>query len=529
MKLRQVLAALPILLAFCPLAIQSAKASTPAHHVPQRRGSDNQGAGTGGASNPFGSTGNFYCDQFQTLLSRNTSATMDGFLSTVANQFDLNQSITTKTAFYNSRAKHGTTFENPRALIMYGNSDLILAFNGSRDEAFYDSLETMCYNKLQAKFEFRKIQFKAESTPADLAPNPDVQFENSVVRVSRANPTACAECHGTTVVRPSWGTYLAWRGAYGSYEESFALDKIRWATEDRKLELTNLLNFQSSSSGKERYKHFMWGNNNAQTGLAMSTTLFGIMVNYQMSNAAIRSALAALAQPQNDKFKYAFAGYLLGCNESFVPKGAPSSRGLSDSADDLRPLMTSMLSSRFKFEVGERMSIEHDLNERGETMNWVRFSLPGTPMSLHLDSSIVPHSLTRENPAPISLSAAITTRPDSIYKFARMENLYSLMNISPEMLHLRDSKSSWDGYNEIQDYMADYLLKFYGLPAITPIQKRQAEKFGPRNDLDTHLLEEDYASAKNQIGALQLPPISAGGQPQLCVDLARASQSSLAH
>lgn len=469
----------------------------------------------------FPATGTPSCDSFYNSLTRTDATTIDGFLAQISRDPSLSRNITAKSAMYRSRAMHGTSLEDPRALIMYGLGDMVLAFNGNRDQLFYDVLEVMCYNTNAARFEFRAIQFAGDAQPQSRSLEEiEHEIRGGNIKVTKANPTACASCHGSEYVRPAWESYLAWAGSYGSYEEAYYIPNARFAHEPKQTEYTGLTQFIArAAAGKERYGRFRWSNSSIPDLQTINNALFGILINYKMSNPALRDMLNRLKQPEYSKYKYAFAGYLLECNEdSFLPR---------DSRSDLADFIRDMSATRASFEMQQRLNLNQDLANLGENLVWKDRDVP----SHNFDSS--PQRL-RDSPSGMAYMIVVNSRglpPDWMTKLARMENLYNTMGLSTDPLHIGDGKTSWDGYNEIQDYMADYLLRFYGLPEIVPIQKIAAENRTAvgvhRNDLDTRLSDYDYQTVLPGLRELQLPAMQNGNRRQLCRDLSAASRAAL--
>ena len=139
-------------------------------------------------------TANPYCDTFFDTLQTSKATTVDAFLADFTQKPDIQSASTAKALMYHSRAMHGTSLQNPRALIMYGLSDLVLAFNGDSNHNAYDTLEIMCYNRHIGEFQFRAIQFLAESKP-DSHTLTELEIENSRYRLTKANPDSCKQCH----------------------------------------------------------------------------------------------------------------------------------------------------------------------------------------------------------------------------------------------------------------------------------------------------------------------------------------------
>lgn len=480
-------------------------------------------------------TANPFCDTFFDTLNTSQATTVDAFLADFTLKPNITNASSAKALMYHSRAMHGTSFQNPRALIMYGLSDLVVAFNGSPDHNAYDTLEIMCYNRHVGEFQFRAIQFLAESKPGGRALS-EIEIENSRFRMTKANPDSCKQCHnvGTSgITRPAWQTYLAWAGTYGSYEEAYNLPAARFAQDST--EYQALMDFKKSVlDGKLRYNRFYWGGSGAPNLATSNNAFFGILLNYKMANAAIRSMLQTLSTPEHAKYKYAFAGYLLNCDENFMD---------GDSNGDLRSLRAEMATERARFEIRQRLNLNQDLalhatRDLGRT-DEVRWR-PRHDDAYPIDTRAINLSSYPDGLAAMVARVSRVT-PDWLVKLSRFENLYNKMGISTEGLHLGDpetpnSKTSWDGYNEVQDYMADYLYKYYNLPSITHAQQLIGEEISARSagvavvhrtDLMTRVSDEDYATVVGGLDALELPRIQGDDKRALCRTLSNESLRAL--
>lgn len=451
------------------------------------------------------------CDSFYSKISNTKATTIDQFLKELMQDPVFKQGVSAKSLMYKSRAMHGSTFENPRALIMFGMGDLVLAFNGSPEQMFYNNLESMCYNRKDSKFEFRAIEFPADQKN-QLSDMQEVEFQNAQnLKMTKANPQACQSCHGSENVRPVWGSYLAWPGSYGSYEEVYNIPARRFTYEEGNTETKKLTEFMKAArEGHPRYKYFQWGYSEKPDLITVENALFGILVNYKMSHAALTQAIGFLQQPEKQKFKYAFAGLLLNCEESFLD---------NDNTGDLSKLMSRIVTERAVYELKIRKTMADDLKKLGENLVWIDTNVDYYPF----DYSVLDF---KNEPSGLKQMVTRVSRhiPDWRKKLTRFENLYNKMGLSTEMIHIGPSKTSWDGYNEIQDYMADYMLKYHGLPEIVPVQKRAVEAPGVhRMDLETRLSVEDYNSMKPAIDSLQLPEFEAGNKKQICKQLSRMS------
>jgi len=170
-----------------------------------------------------------------------------------------------------------------------------------------------------------------------------------------------------------------------------------------------------------------------------------------------------------------------------------------------------MFQKRYDYEVFARKGIEADHQKYGDTLHRSsRYPIPAAP---------------RAN--------ATTARTTSATQFAKIENLYNVMTLSSSHLYIPGMMGSWDSYNQVQNFMSEYIAQFYGLPSMSAANKKQAEQHRSfaagesRADLEMPLLPEDYNQVKPLLDALQLPSMPAGGIAQLCQQLSGASLQEL--
>lgn len=428
-------------------------------------------------------TGNKYYDSFLSAVAQSKDSSIDLFLQKLSGTALSSGQESAKVLFYKSRSRHGSSFESPRALVMYGNGDLVISFNGTPDQKLYQSLEVMGFNKNKNIYEFREISFKKELKEGNHTHTADeiddAEFENGFVKVRMVNSGACLECHGFATARPIWDFYLAWKGSFGSFEESHVLDKPRFASTSTNLELSKLRKFlhggdsQPAANNRSRYKHFNWG---YQSDLQLSSSKFGVLLNYRMAFAAVRTALNALKLPKNERYKNIFVAYMLNCNDGI------------DNPANLSNLISSISKTRRDYERATLKYIKEDHESNGDQFSWK---------------------------IPISLS-----QPEVIFKLARMTAVFQALGIDPDMLS-QNYQSSHDGYNELPDHMSEYFFRYYNLPSLTRANQFRIDK-GVRRDLEAPLQDEDYQSIVPEIQVLNLPaPAQTGNRQEICRILAR--------
>ncbi len=87
-----------------------------------------------------------------------------------------------------------------------------------------------------------------------------------------------------------------------------------------------------------------------------------------------------------------------------------------------------------------------------------------------------------------------------------------------------EGKTSWDGYNEVIDFMSDYILQYYGLPSVTAQNKVVAEKGVRRTDLDApSITAQDFEAISSRMNRLQIPQTQGVSREQLCEQLSALS------
>ncbi len=142
---------------------------------------------------------------------------------------------------YESRsAQAGNTFPSSPRVILYGkDSTFMMTFTKDPKAPpavdVADNVETMQWNAVTKKFEFRELVFGEGKDP----------LENPIV----VNPIKCQACHGKDP-RPNWDPYNTWAGSYGSLSR-LGCDTMQPGTE----ELRKYQEFMSGNRHGDRYKH----------------------------------------------------------------------------------------------------------------------------------------------------------------------------------------------------------------------------------------------------------------------------------
>ena len=122
---------------------------------------------------------------------------------------------------FHSKSLHGSSFENPRAIVYGETGEFIITFNNDPKHAAYEMLETVEFNREKKQFEFREIEFRGDK-------NGGRGFAISPVGgpVSSDFPQGkCLQCH--TNSRPIWESYPAWPGFYGGQDDIYFSAKFK--------------------------------------------------------------------------------------------------------------------------------------------------------------------------------------------------------------------------------------------------------------------------------------------------------------
>ena len=120
---------------------------------------------------------------------------------------------------YSSRSLQGSSRTSPR-VIMHGNGDTFLAFNGDPKDRGYGNLEMFEF-KGETGYEFHSIHFGKDGPPTPLQAG-EIASTIGTIEISKANPGVCLRCHGENP-RPIWDPYVVWPGFYGADDDGLFL------------------------------------------------------------------------------------------------------------------------------------------------------------------------------------------------------------------------------------------------------------------------------------------------------------------
>jgi hypothetical protein len=104
---------------------------------------------------------------------------------------------------------------HPRAILFGQDATLTCSFGGHESLDGFNSIECFQFRESTAKFEFHEIVFPTRENGLN-----DAAF--SLPNRQAIGAISCAGCH-TQDPRPNWEPYSRWKGAYGSFDDSFNL------------------------------------------------------------------------------------------------------------------------------------------------------------------------------------------------------------------------------------------------------------------------------------------------------------------
>lgn len=150
----------------------------------------------------------------------NNIRTMDDFIAKLPSDL-----LTHFTLMHSSKSLHGSSFQEPRALLFGETGQWVVSFNGSSDQDAGDMVEMMIYDPKTKTYAFHELDFSSD-TP-----------------VLHESPAKCLACHGSNP-RPIWDHYNMWPGAYGAVDDRYTEKEYEYLTA-----------FINKAPSHPRYKH----------------------------------------------------------------------------------------------------------------------------------------------------------------------------------------------------------------------------------------------------------------------------------
>ena len=102
---------------------------------------------------------------------------------------------------------------HPRAILFGQDATLTCSFGGHDSLAGFNTIECFQFRENTAKFEFHEIVFPNQENGLK-----DAAF--SLPNRQAIGAISCSGCHSQDP-RPNWEPYSRWKGAYGSFDDSF--------------------------------------------------------------------------------------------------------------------------------------------------------------------------------------------------------------------------------------------------------------------------------------------------------------------
>lgn len=196
-----------------------------------------------------------------------------------------------------SRSLQEASEESPRVIVFGSRAELLIAFNGGREQRGYDSIEILALDRKAQAWQARSLALDPEeSRPASL---------------SGPNPSRCLQCHGTPV-RPLWEPYPYWPGASTPGDQLTDAEE-RWHD-----------SFGRRSETRPRYRSLLWRDNLRvmREHTLRFTHAFSLHTRIESLESA-RLASWLRSQPAFGPLRFALAGALADC-EDLVDWAPPS-------------------------------------------------------------------------------------------------------------------------------------------------------------------------------------------------------------
>lgn len=222
--------------------------------------------------------------------------------------------------FYRSRSlqgPHKDDFLNPRALV-FGDlpkSNLVISFNGNDSQPGHNGLEVLEINTKGGANDlniFRYFDIEFPFAEAEVGNQSWAEVQNKI-SFSTVNPPRCTACHGQPA-RPIFPGYPDWEGSFASIHAG--------PRPDGEVDGINQYLAKVSSSEVSRYQKLIKNTTNSPEDVFFNQTNNALNGYLGVANA-IRVARLVKQTPQYDKFRYAFAGAFMSC-ENF-PQLLPTS------------------------------------------------------------------------------------------------------------------------------------------------------------------------------------------------------------
>jgi hypothetical protein len=128
------------------------------------------------------------------------------------------------TLAYHSISLHGSSSDNPRAIVFGRQAEFIISFNGDPTQRGFGALEVMEFSP-EHGYAFREISFLREpQNGAELIDTDEIELKTADLLISKPNPSVCSGCHDKGRPLPIWEPFAIWPGLYGSVDDRLYRD-----------------------------------------------------------------------------------------------------------------------------------------------------------------------------------------------------------------------------------------------------------------------------------------------------------------
>ena len=174
------------------------------------------------SSEAFAEPSDLRFEALREILVREQPHTIAATLAAISERFPAY--LTHHTLAYHSLSLHGSSHENPRAIVFGNTGNFIISFNGDPAHRGFGGLEVMEFSAAHG-YSFRAISFLSEpNNGAELIGADEVELRTPNVLISKPNPKICASCHDAPNLRPIWEPFALWPGFYGSANDGLFRD-----------------------------------------------------------------------------------------------------------------------------------------------------------------------------------------------------------------------------------------------------------------------------------------------------------------
>lgn len=243
-------------------------------------------------SHDAGSPHRLTVSRIESLVRAKGLRDLDGLLAALAAEPEQAPLLRSFTLMYGSQSLFRADITPLHPRVIFHKDGLFAAVNGDPTKDSYRFLEAIEFTTAEREFDFYLVEFPP---PGSSLP---VKFER--------NPESCTACHGRAL-RPLWGAYPLWPGAFGSVNDAFTpTEEAHFASFASRL----------AAPGMRRYRHFM----TRAEDFAVNVANIGLGVHLSYLNYN-RMQTRLLNSPAYRPYRFALLGASLGCEHigTFLP------------------------------------------------------------------------------------------------------------------------------------------------------------------------------------------------------------------